>query len=369
MQVNKHDNGGPWGSGPGNDDKNPWGRRQGRGNDVDDLIDSFQRRLKGMMRGGPGGGSGGNSGKVGFKAFFVLIGVALLLWLSTGFYRVEIGELGVVLRFGQLNRTVEPGLHYRIPSPVEEIIIRNVVETKIITSGQSASTSDGESETNLMLTGDEGIVQTSYTILWRIQDIAKFLFVARDPESTIRVASESALRGVLARTTSRNAIAEGRTEVQKQAQIELQKILDAIDMGVMVVEVQLQDVKTPKEVTPAFNDVQGSNVDRNRLILEAQAYRDDIIPRARGLVKKIEQDSIAESEREIAEAEGVAQKMSLITQAAQDYMDVTLMRERLRAMDAATKDSNITIVDKKLGGILPHMSINSKNAPIEEESK
>ena len=368
MKINQQDNGGPWGGGPGNDDKNPWGRKPARGNDVDDLIDSFQQRLKGMMGDGKrGGGHGGPGGKWGAKPFFVLVGLALLLWLSTGFYRVEIGELGVVLRFGQLNRTVDPGLHYRIPSPVEEIIIRNVVETKIITSGQSASRSDEESETNLMLTGDEGILQTSYTVLWRIQDIAKFLFVARDPEATIRVAAESAMRGVLAQTTSRNAIAEGRTEVQKKSQIALQKILDAIDMGVMVVEVQLQDVKTPKEVTPAFNDVQGSNVDRNRLILEAKAYRDDIIPRARGMVKKIEQESIAESEREIAEAEGVAEKMSLISKAASGYMNVTLMRERLRAMDAATKNSQITIVDRKLGGVLPHMSVGNKNSIVEEE--
>lgn len=363
MEINKQDNGGPWGGGPGNDGKNPWGRKPGRGNDVDDIIDSFQNRIKDMMR----GGSGGRDGKeMSLKPLFILGAIAILLWLSTGFYRVEIGELGVVLRFGQMNRTVDPGLHYRVPSPVETVIIRNVVETKIITTGQSAAQSNEGNETNLMLTGDEGIVQASYTVLWRIQDIIKYLFVARDPDLTISVAAESALREILAQTTSRNAIAEGRTDIQKKAQLLLQKILDSIDMGVTVVEVQLQSVQTPKDVTPAFNDVQGSNVDRNRLILEAKAFEGDIIPRARGLVKQIEQDSIAESQREIAEAEGVARRMSLIKDAVDGgYMDVTMMRERLKAMDAATKDSQITIIDKKLGGILPHMAVGQKTRVVE----
>lgn len=360
--IFKNQGGGPWGGGGGSDDNgsNPWsgkpsGGKRNNNNDIDDMIDKFQGRLKKMMSGG--GGKSPNPS----KPIMFLAGIALALWLFTGFYRIEEGELGVVLRFGEMVRIDDPGLRYRIPAPVEEVIIRNVAETRIISSGQEGGRgTEVTNEQRLMLTGDENIVQTNYTILWKIKDIAKYLFVARDPDSTVSIAAESALREIVAQTTARNAIAEGRGEIEQKTQDLLQKILDSIDMGVMIVKVQLQNVQPPSEVIPAYNDVQASNVDRERLILEAHAYRDDIIPRARGLVMKISEDANADSQREIAEAEGIAEKMDLIRKSYQGNEEVTLMRARLQAMDAVTKDSKITIIDRKLGAVLPHFAVNKK---------
>ncbi len=331
-------------------------RRPGEGNPLDDLIEKIQLSFKNRGTGGPS--SPGNGPKIGV---FVLVFVGLIVWLSTGFYRVQEGEVAVVLRFGEMIRTASPGLQYRLPSPIETEIIKKVAVLNKIDGGIRSDTTKNAAdamEQNLILTGDENMVHTNYTVLWKIKDVAEFLFTAREPEATIRVAAESSIREILGQTTARLALTEGRETIGTHAQELLQKILDMYKMGVQIVSVQLQRVEPPAQVIQAFNDMQASLVDADRLRNEAEAYRNDIIPRARGEAEKIIQDAEAYQQQVVAQAEGNASRFNAVLTSYKLHPEVTLKRAYFDTMQQVLKRVNKTIVDgKTAAGIVPYFNL------------
>lgn len=346
---------------------NPWGRRQGAsssgGNNIDDFIDVIQDRVRKMMSGGgspKGGGFKGGSAPKGSWGLLALLATgAVLLWLGTGLYRVQEGEVGVVLRFGEMVRYSYPGLQYHLPAPFESVIVQKVAALNTIDGGMKAEKSGDSADATLILTGDENMVHTNYTVLWKIKDISEYLFTARNPDETIRVAAESVVREVIGQTTARLALTEGRGQIEIRAQEILQKLLDQYKMGIQIVSIQLQNVAPPHQVVDAFNDLQASLVNADQSRNEAEAYRNERIPRAEGQAAQIANEATAYSQRKIAEAEGEAVRFTQVLQAYEAHPDITMKRYYLESMrDVLSKTTKI-ILDEKVGkGILPYLPLN-----------
>lgn len=339
--------------------------KSSNGNVIDDLFeklqDFLQKKSSPKSKGSPpyGNYKGGIS-------MVILVGlIGLGAWLSTGFYRVQEGELAVILRFGEMVRISQPGLRYRLPSPFESEIIRNVAVLNKIDGGLKGDTGRSSSEAqeqNLILTGDENMVHTNYTVLWKIKEISEFLFTMRDPESTIRVAAESAIREVLGQTTARLALTQGRETIGAKAQELLQKILDTYKAGVQIISVQLQRVEPPVQVVQAFNDMQASLVDADRLRNEAEAYRNDKIPRARGQATEIVRAAEAYLEQIVAQAKGEVARFNAILSAYQLDREITVRKYYLETMEKVLNGANKTIVSSRVtgsqgNGIVPYINL------------
>lgn len=362
MPWNNQGGGGPWGGG-GNKGggQNPWGQRPsgggGGGNtppDFDEMIRKGQERLKRLF---PGGG--------GYKGF-VLIGIAVIgLWLLTGFYRVQPGEQGVTLLFGKWVGTTGPGLNYFLPAPIGEVIKPNVERTNQIEVGyRGAGTvaSNGSRdvpEESLMLTGDQNIIDIDYVVQWRISDAGSYLFNVRDPENTIKLASESAIREVIGKTDLEEALTVGRVRVEEQTRTLLQQIMDGYESGIFIAEVKMQKVDPPRDVIDAFNDVQRARQDRDRSQNEALAYRNDIIPRAKGEAERQVLQARAYKDRVTKEAEGEAERFNSIYSSFLTAKDVTTRRLYLETMQEILSKSDKVIMEQngQGSGVVPYLPL------------
>ena len=388
--------------------KNPWGppetSKKDEGNDqkkstkkqspqdIDDVIDLVQQRLKKMMgdstsfqkgfgssqgRTPPGesngkfGGSGGGFLGGGPKSSLLVIAgllVILLLWLSSGFFGVKEGEVGVVMRFGEMVRVAGPGLRYHLPSPFEEAIVKKVSAISRIDGGIIGDSRSAEGEQALTLTSDENMVIISYSMQWRIKDVAEYLFIARDPEGLVKVASESAVREVVGQTVARRALTEGREEISTRARELLQKILDTYKIGIEIVSFQLQRVEAPPQVIESFNDVQASLVDARRLEQEAETYRNKIVPVARGNAEKIRQESQAYAQKIVAEAEGDADRFNKVYEAYAVDKKVAMARYHFETTQKVLKaaSSKILIDPDASKGMVPYLPLNDlkKSPPL-----
>ncbi len=261
--------GGPWGGGPRNNGGGPGPRSRGPyPPDFEEWLRRGQDRVRRILPGGFGTGTG---------IAVVLIAI-VVIWLASGFYRVEPDEVGIVLRFGAYNRTTQPGLNYHLPSPIESALtpsVTRVNRTEIgYRSGETQTTREPVSEQvpeeALMLTGDENIVDINFTVFWVIKDAKAYLFNIRDPELTVKSAAESAMREVIGETPIAQALAEGRAKIEAETQQLLQTILDSYGAGIEITQLQLQRVDPPAEVIDAFRDVQAALADRARLRNEAE---------------------------------------------------------------------------------------------------
>jgi membrane protease subunit HflK len=363
MPWNSQGGGGPWGGGGNNGGgRNPWGQRPqggggGGGNtppDFDEMIRKGQERLKRLF---PGGG--------GYKGF-VLIGIAVIgLWLLTGFYRVQPGEQGVTLLFGKWVGTTGPGLNYFLPAPIGEVIKPNVERTNQIEVGYRGAgtvTSNGSRdvpEESLMLTGDQNIIDIDYVVQWRISDAGSYLFNVRDPENTIKLASESAIREVIGKTDLEEALTVGRVRVEEQTRTLLQEIMDGYESGIFIAEVKMQKVDPPRDVIDAFNDVQRARQDRDRSQNEALAYRNDIIPRAKGEAERQVLQARAYKDRVTKEAEGEAERFISIYDSFLTAKDVTTRRLYLETMQEVLSKSDKIIMEQNGAGngVVPYLPL------------
>ncbi len=339
-------------------------------NAVDDFFDKIQDLWNKKKEGGSNNNPPFKAGKGGVAVIFVALLVIVGFWLSSGFYRVQEGELAVVLRFGEVVRISQPGLRYRLPSPIEIELIRNVAVLNKIDGGlktENGRSATDAQEQNLILTGDENMVHTNYTVLWKIKDISEFLFTMRDPEGTIRVAAESAIREVLGQTTARLALTEGRETIGSKSQDLLQKILDIYKAGVQIVSVQLQRVEPPVQVVQAFNDMQASLVDADRLRNEAEAYRNDKLPRARGRATEIVKASEGYQQQIVAQARGEVSRFNAIASAYKLNPEITMRRYYLETMQKVFSKANKTIVGAGVAGgkgtgLVPYINLHPHKA-------
>ena len=267
---------------------------------------------------------------------FPIFGIALIFWLFTGVYTVGPDEVGVVQRFGKYIRVVQSGLNYHMPFPIETVKTPKVTEVKRIEIGfrtigkNQYRTVERES---LMLTGDENIVDAELIVQYKIKEPINYLFNFIGPELTMREASEASLRTVVGRHNIDEALTSGKLMIQEETKELLQSILDKYETGVQVVAVQLQDVSPPQQVIDSFKDVASAKEDKNRMINEAEGYRNNVIPKARGEAQSMILEAEGFRESRISRAEGDVAKFKAILKEYSKAKDVTRKRLYLEAME------------------------------------
>jgi len=278
---NDSSGGNPWGGNAGGDGgpKSPWGeappRRPasrgptGRG-DLDDLLRRGQERLRGSL---PGGG-----GQLAHVPWLLIAAAVLAIWLvATATYRVQAQERGVVLRFGKYVETTGPGFHLKLPSPIDSVVLPKVeqVNSVDITGGEGASE-------NLMLTGDQNIIDIAYAVRWKIKNPELFLFELADPDTTIHEVAEAAMRAEIGRATLDNAIGPQRAQIAEQVRERMQEILDSYRAGIEVRGVDIRQADPPAAVKDAFNDVSAAQQDAVQAINQSKGYAQKLLAGAQG---------------------------------------------------------------------------------------
>ena len=276
------------------------------------------------------------------RAVLLVLLAVVGLWLLSGIYIINPDEQGVVLRFGKYERTEGPGPHYAWPVPIETVykpqvtqVLRSEVGFRSV--GQSATFQQGQVRTipeeASMLTGDENIVNVQFSVQYKISDPVQYLFNVSAPAALVRNAAEAAMREVIGNSLIDSALTDGKLQIQTEATQLLQEILDRYKVGVRVIAVQLQDVHPPKEVSDAFKDVASAREDKSRIINEAEAYRNELIPKARGLAAEVENQAQAYKETRIRNAEGEADRFLALLKEYEQAKDVTKQRMYLEAME------------------------------------
>ena len=344
--------GSPWGSSGG--EGNGSGRRGPTPPNIDEIIKKIQDLIKKFI---PGNGS---------SAKPIILGLVILvaIWAFSGLYRVLPDEQGVVLRFGKFVSTTQPGLNYHIPYPVETVLTPKVTKVNRIDVGFRSASDTGRtsgiadvSEESLMLTGDENIVNIDFSVFWVIKDAGKFLFKIQSPIVTVKAAAETAMREVIARSRIQPILTEGRSKIETETQDIIQSLLDEYESGIQITQVQTQKADPPDEVIDAFRDVQAARADMERSKNEAEAYQNDVIPRARGDAAKILQEAEAYKKQVVALAEGEASRFLAIYNEYKLAKKVTQERMYLETMEKVLADIDKVIIDKKAGGVVPYLPL------------
>ncbi|MDD9911820.1 MAG: FtsH protease activity modulator HflK [Alphaproteobacteria bacterium] len=374
MKIFEWDNGeGPWGAPKKPRKTGSQGQRRGSGQDqpdIEEVVRFAQERFKNSFGGGDGGGL--PSGRV---AGLIAIGL-FVLWLFSGFYIVAPDQQGVVLRFGKYVQTTDSGLHWHLPVPIETVLKPQVTRENVmqvgggnIVSNDGGGFSFGRSVSRasvsspLMLTGDENIVDLSFTVRWKISDARDYLFNITDVADTVQNVAESVMREVIGRRPIDDALTGNKTEIQQEAQERMQEVLDSYRAGVAINGVELQEVNPPREVIDAFRDVQAARADAEKAVNEAMGYANDILPRARGQVAQVMQEAEAYKASRIAQAEGDASRFTSQLVEYRKAPSVTRKRLYLEAMQSVVESSDKIILPKGSGGnILPYL-------PLKKEGK
>jgi modulator of FtsH protease HflK len=330
---------------PGGEKRNPWNRPQQSQNDLDDVLRNFQRRLAALFgRGGGGGANGGqnaaNFGR-GLGSALVLLAV---VWIGSGIYRVDAQERAVILRFGKYEQTTGPGYNWHLPWPIERKIIVNV-------SRQYSVTDDAS-----MLTADTNLVEVKSAVQYTQPDPLKLLFKVRDVEETLSQVSESAMREAVGRASLDKALAFDPS-ITDRARVVLQRTLDSYDMGIRILSVNLTDVNVPEAVQDAQRDAIKADKDRQRYQQEAELYRNDVIPRARGEAAKEVQDAEAYQLQVLAIAQGETARFDQVLEQYDRSPAVTRERMYIDTMSNVYKNSRKVIVDTKNGNNVMYLPL------------
>ena len=360
MPWKENNNNEPWGS---PEDKSSNGSKKKSSNlNIDSIFVDFFSKIKKTFFNSP-------NNKKNFMFGWLLL---LIIWIFSGFYKVNANEQGVVLRFGKWVRTTQPGLHYHLPYPVEiaktpkvtkvnktEIGFRTFRESKRLLSEES-----------LMLTGDENIVDINFSVFWVIKDAGKYLFNLRDPEKSVKSVSESVMREVIGNSRIASVLAEGRKDIEGKSIQAIQSVLDKYGSGVQITQLQLQKVDPPDQVIDSFRDVQRARADKEKSINEAIAYKNDIIPKARGESAKIVQEAQAYKKEIVARAEGDANRFNSILSSYKNNESITKNRIYLETLEEILQNANKVIIDTKQGsGVLPYLPLPEIKKKTKEEKK
>ena len=333
-----------WNEPGGNKNQNPWGNR---GNDqgppdLDEVFRKIRDKFAGLFGGKPSSprnqtpsfGAGAGIG-IGLIAFIIIV-----LWMVTGFYSLEDAERGVVLRFGDHVETTQKGWQWHIPFPIETVEKVNIAERHQFPVKAT------------MLTQDENIVDIEISVQYTITEAEKYLFNVRDPKSSISQVTESALRQVIGRSKMDFVMTEGRSEIAARIKLITQEIADSYIMGILVEEVNLQEANPPAEVRDAFQDVTQAREDQVRLINEAEAYRNEILPKARGHAARLREEADGYKQSVTARADGEAQRFNKLLTEYNKAPDVTRDRIYLDTVETVLSNTTKVMVDVKGNNIM-----------------
>jgi len=344
---------------PGDKDKDPWQRKKDKGPpDLDQIVKNIQNKLAGLFGGKKGGGLDGAGRRVGVGIIAMIV---LALWTLSGFYIIQQGERGVILRFGKRAEVTGPGLHWHLPFPIEKRVVINVERPLILELGYRRSEKSlGASKVPkeaLMLTEDENIIDIEFAIRYKINNPSDYLFNISEPDLTISQAAESAVREVVGKNTLDFVITSGRAEVEQNIKNILQEMLDRYKSGMQIVGVEMQKALPPEEVKAAFDDAVKAREDEQRLKNEAEAYFNDIIPRARGAAARKIQEAQGYKASVIARAEGDAKRFSQIINEYAKAPAVTRERLYIEAIEHIFSTTSKIFIDQKSGSNILYLPI------------
>jgi membrane protease subunit HflK len=370
--------GGPWGSGP----KGPWGQgpQSGGGGggggstppDLEELLRRSQDKLRNIL---PGGNLGG-------RGIALAVLGAIVLWGLSGFFRVELDELGVVTRFGKHVRDAQPGLNYHLPYPIEAaltpkvtVVKRTDIGMRLVEDSRRGTTIRDVPEESLMLTGDENIVDVDFSVFYVVKPagVADYLFKIQNPDSTVKAVAESAMREIIGRSNIQPILTGARQNIETQVHELMQQTLDSYQAGIQVTQVQMQKVDPPAQVIDSFRDVQAARADLERAQNEAQTYANRVVPEARGRVAQILQNAEAYKEQTVAEATGQTSRFLKIYEEYKKAPDVTRQRIYLETMERLLGGTDKIILDSNTGagasGVVPYLPLGELNRPAQPQQQ
>jgi len=322
-----------------NNGKSPWDPKD-QPPDLDQIVEEWQKRFNTLF----GGSSSGSTQKKGPPATLLIV-LGLFLWILTGLYQIDDSERGVVLRFGEYNQTTTPGLRWHIPWPIESVEIVNV---NVVNRFKQQTT---------MLTSDENIIVVDLVVQYRKTNPVDYLFNVRDPEETLSEVSESAIREVAGKTDLDFILTEGRSSIAIQTQSVIQNTLDEYGTGISVTQVALQDANFPVQVEDAVQDAIKAREDKERYAFEAEAYANDIVPKARGDAAQMIQEAEGYKAKVIADSEGEAERFSKLLVEYQKAPEVTRERLYIDAIESVYGNSNKVLMDSDGSGNLMYLPI------------
>jgi len=339
--------------------------------DLDELWRDFNRKLGGLF-GGKGGGSGGRggSGGGGMPNFNpspkttgigagLIAGVAALIWLGSGFFIVQEGQQAVITQFGKYNSTVGAGFNWRLPFPIQRHETVFVTQIRSVDVGRDNIVPATGLRESGMLTEDENIVEIKFAVQYRLNDARAFLFESRDPDASVIKVAETAVREVVGKMKMDAALAEERDQIGPRVRVLMQTILDRYKVGVEIVGINLQQggVRPPEQVQAAFDDVLKAGQERERAKNEAQAYANDVVPRARGAASRLTEEAEGYRARIVAQAEGDSQRFKSVLAEYQKAPQVTRERLYIDAMQEVYSNTTKVLIDAKSGSNLLYLPL------------
>jgi membrane protease subunit HflK len=377
----KSGGGGPWGSGGGNSG-GPWGSGNnsggsggGGGNrgggfggprppDLEELLRKGQDRVRNILPGG----------FLSKRGVILVVLVLVIAWLASGLYRVQTNEQGLELVLGKYSSTTGEGLNFNWPSPIGDVEVVNVTTQRTLSLGYEPSTMTARNinvtvqreRGSLMLTADENIIDIQFNVVWLVKNAFDFAFTIRAPEEAVRSAAEAAMREVVGKTELQVALTQGRAAIETETAQQIQRILDSYKSGIQVLNIQLLPVNPPASVIASFNDVQAARQDKERAINEAQAYRNEVIPRAKGESERLVQQGEAYRAEVVNRAQGDAQRFISVYNQYSQAKDVTMERIYIETMEEVLRNVNKVLIDRSASGsgVVPYLPLPAlRNAP------
>ena len=336
-----------------------WGNKNSGGPpDIEAVLRDINKKISALF-GNKGGGTGGGGGthKKSNVSMGLVVGVAILLWLASGFYIVDASQRGVVLRFGSFVETTQPGPRWHIPFPVESVEVVNISQVRTVEIGYRENVKNKILKESLMLTDDENIIDIQFAVQYVLKDPAEYLFNNRAPDENVRQAAETSIREIVGKNKMDFVLYEGREQVAAAATKLIQEILDRYKSGILVSKVTMQNAQPPEQVQAAFDDAVKAGQDRERQKNEGQAYANDVIPRAKGAAARLMQEAEGYRQRVIASAEGDASRFKQILVEYEKAPAVTRERMYIDMMQQILTSTSKVMVDQKSGTSLLYLPL------------
>ncbi|CAB9541802.1 HflK protein [Bathymodiolus brooksi thiotrophic gill symbiont] len=369
-----------WNEPGGDKKKDPWSGRDTENTppDLDEAMRSLQNKLGGLFGGGKNSGDNNGGSAPSLKGLgFLAIG-AVALWSASGFYIVDEGNRGVEMRFGEYVATTQPGLNWHFPSPIEKVELINISQQRFLEVGYRSGGSRQRGKGSvpkeaLMLTKDENIVDIRLAIQYQVNDAKKYLFNIKNQTATLKQVTESSERGVIGANTMDFILTEGRSQIVADIEVEIQKVMDSYDSGILITSVNLQDAQPPEQVQSAFEDAIKAREDKQRLINEAEAYANEVVPKARGAAARLTQEAEGYKSRIISAAEGDVSRFSQILKEYKKAPEVTRKRIYLDTMEAVMSGTDTVLVDVKGSNNMMYLPLDklvdkSSNRAVQQQS-
>ncbi len=332
---------------PGNNDKDPWKNKGGKNQgppDLDELLNDLGKKVTGIFGGKTtknSTGSGSNFSKIGVS--LVLI-IAVVVYIFSGFYTIKEAEQGIVLRFGQYSGVVEPGLRWKLTF-IDRIIPVDMQSTRDMPSS------------GFMLTQDENVVRVEMQIQYRVVDARNYVFSVTDADDSLNQSLNSALRYVIGHSKMDDILTSGREQIRQSVWKELEKIITPYNLGLIIVDVNFKDARPPNEVKDAFDDAISAQEDEVRFLREAEAYARGIEPRARGRVKRMEQEALAYKAQIVLDAQGEVARFEKILPEYQAAPEVTRQRLYIATMEKVYSNTSKVMVDVEGGNNMMYLPL------------